>query len=87
VITNVEKIATAIAKGAKHISILPIPTTPYWLVTEKLEENRWKLVICSPFGYKFHTLSDCVNIDSLMIIVESLIKIRSPMTEESYLLK
>lgn len=54
---NAERIALKIIKEkARNILIHTLPNNPYWLISEKLDKNKWKLSLAHPERTKIHTL-------------------------------
>lgn len=74
-ITNLEKIALAITKGANNILIHPIPATPLWLVCERKKEKNWKLTLCNPFGTTYCLVSNNVTDENHLKLWEELVKL------------
>lgn len=48
---NIDKLTLRIAKqGASGILIHSIPGTPHWLICQKIEKEKWNIVLCNPMG-------------------------------------
>lgn len=74
---NAEKIALAIAEGAKNIVIHEVPTTSLWLVCEKKEDQNWKMTICNPFGTKHHCIATDVTRENYLNLWVELVKLKA----------
>ena len=54
---NIERLANHIAKtGAKNMIIHTIPSTPNWLICQKIDKDSWSISICNPNKYIVHNL-------------------------------
>lgn len=63
---NIEKFAKYMAKyGTDGIIIHKMPTTKYWVVTQKTMEDEWITILCDPFGSSLRELPRMTNTQHL----------------------
>lgn len=89
--TNIEKVAAYITKhGSESLLIHTVPSTPLWLVCQKLtKQNGWKIIVCNPFQTKHRLVSDNVSDTEHLELWLDLIKLKvsSKITEATKDLK
>ena len=72
---NITKIINFLTKfGPKGILIHTIPKTPYWLICQKIEKNKWEIILCNPMGTILYNLKSITDKEHIKIWKE-LIKI------------
>lgn len=71
---NIEILNEHIKKhGANSVLIHTIPNSETWLVSEKIEDNKWLLTLMNPLGTVRYNLGQCTN-KQICYIWEKLIR-------------
>ena len=68
---NIEKLAQYVLKhGSESIIVHTIPSTSNWIICQKIDKDKWTVVLCNPMGSVMHNVGSITNQEHINLWME-----------------